>query len=447
MPDLLTLDLPHFLSLPRAAYSIGFTNRISIMIAFNSANVFYNGGYTVDYERVDSDMFTYFQSTHYSPHATYGHQPTPSTRPTHAGQGRATTTPMQERLTQFIRGTKRNKSDYPTFAKDSDYLHWSQRVRSTALTHGTIQVLNSTYVPDPNDQAEVDLFMHMNALMYSVLEECVKTDAGVEIVRSYQDIMDAQGAWAALGRRYLDSPAARLGVTRFTREIQDLRISNSHTGSIEAFITGFTQKVTDRDNMVPAYQRFSDSVKIEMLHDACYGHRDLLSVRTQIDCLQSTSGRILTYHEITQLYKVTAAPLDNEKFGSSSNRQSNLHDFHDNEGQSDYEDQRYDVNTSQSRTNKPFVKRAVRLPKKDTWHSLSPSDQKNWDTLLDQAKDLIIKSQATQASQARPRQTHHTETHDSSNVETDDNDTSDDKEDDVPSQQPVREQFATWKVI
>jgi hypothetical protein len=157
--------------------------------------------------------------------------------------------------------------------------------------------------------------MHMNAFMYSVLEECVKTDAGVEIVRSYQDIMDAQGAWAALGRRYLDSPAARLGVTRLTREIQDLRVSNSHTGSIEAFITDFTQKVTDRDNMVPAHQRFSDSVKIEMLHDACYGHRDLQSVRTQIDCLQLTSGRILTYHEITQLYKVTAAPLTTRNSG------------------------------------------------------------------------------------------------------------------------------------
>jgi hypothetical protein len=185
--------------------------------------------------------------------------------------------------------------------------------------------------------------------------------------------------------------------------------------------------------MVPAHQRFSDSVKIEMLHDACYGHRDLRSVRThQIDCLQLTSGRILTYHEITQLYKVTAAPLDNEKFGSSSNRHSNLHDFHDNEGQSDYEDQRYDVNTSQSCTIRPFVKRAVRLPK-DTWHSLSPSDQKNWDTLSDQAKDLIIKSQAAQTPQARPRQTHHTETHGSSNAETDDNDTSDDKEDNVPN--------------
>jgi hypothetical protein len=245
--------------------------------------------------------------------------------------------------------------------------------------------------------------------------------------------MDAQGAWAALGRRYLDSPAARLGVTWLTREIQDLRISNSHTGSIEAFITGFTQKVTDRDNMVPAHQRFSDSVKIEMLHhDACYGHRDLRSVRTQIDCLQLTSGRILTYHEITQLYKVTAAPLDNEKFGSSSNRQSNQHDFHDNDGQPDHEDPCYDVKTSQSRTNKPFVKRAVRLPK-DTWHSLSPSDQKNWDTLSDQAKDLIIKSQAAQASQARPRQAHHTETHDSSNIETDDNDAPDDKGDDVPN--------------
>jgi hypothetical protein len=259
---------------------------------------------------------------------------------------------MEERLNQFIRGTKRNKADYPTFTKDSDYLHWLQRVRSTALTHGTLQVLNPAYLPNVNDQAEVDLFTQMNAFMYSAFEECVKTeDAGIEIVRSYQNSMDAQGTWSALSRRYLDSPAARLGVTRLTREIQDMRIPNLHSSSIESFITSFTQKVTDRDNMVPAHQRFSDSVKIEMLHDACYGHRDLRSVRTQVDCLQMTNGRLLNYYEIMQLYKITAAPLDNEKFGSPSNRQTNMHGSHGQEEYPDTDDPRYDVYSSQSRNN------------------------------------------------------------------------------------------------
>jgi hypothetical protein len=125
IPDLFTLDLPQFFSLPRSGYSLGYMNRLSVVIAFNSANVFYNGGYTVDYERVDHDMFTYFQATHYNPNTTYGHQPTSNTRPAHAGHGRVPLSPMEERLNQFICGTKRSKSGYPTFAKDSDYLHWS----------------------------------------------------------------------------------------------------------------------------------------------------------------------------------------------------------------------------------------------------------------------------------------------------------------------------------
>jgi hypothetical protein len=59
MPDLFTLDLPaQFFGLPRTAYSLGSTNRLSVLVAFNSANVFYNGGHTVDYERVEQDMFT-----------------------------------------------------------------------------------------------------------------------------------------------------------------------------------------------------------------------------------------------------------------------------------------------------------------------------------------------------------------------------------------------------
>jgi hypothetical protein len=87
-------------------------------------------------------------------------------------------------------------------------------------------------------------------------------------------------------------------------------------------------------------------------------------------------GSLATYHEIMQLYKITTVPLDNEKFGSLSNRQS-MHDSQDQEDQSDAEGQPYaDIYSSQSRNNRPFVKRSARLPK-DTWHSLSPSDQKN----------------------------------------------------------------------
>jgi hypothetical protein len=76
-------------------------------------------------------------------------------------------------------------------------------VKSTALTHGTLLVLNPTYTPDPNGHAEVELFVQMNAFMYSVLEECVKTDAGMEIMQSYESTMDTQRAWSDLSHRYI----------------------------------------------------------------------------------------------------------------------------------------------------------------------------------------------------------------------------------------------------
>jgi hypothetical protein len=103
MPDLFTLDVSQFLSLPRVAYSLGYTNWLSVIIAFNSDNVFHNGGYTVDYKRVDRDMLTYFQATHYNPSMTYGHHPPPNTRPTHAGHGRVPFSPWKNDLiTSFV---------------------------------------------------------------------------------------------------------------------------------------------------------------------------------------------------------------------------------------------------------------------------------------------------------------------------------------------------------
>jgi hypothetical protein len=115
----------------------------------------------------------------------------------------------------------------------------------------------------------------MNAFMYSVLEECVKTDAGMEIIRSYESTMDAQRAWSDLNHCYINSAAARLATERLTRELQDLRLSNSYSGTLEGFISDFSQKLNDHDHMVPPAQRFSDSIKIEMLHNACYPHREL----------------------------------------------------------------------------------------------------------------------------------------------------------------------------
>jgi hypothetical protein len=183
-------------------------------------------------------MFTCYQGTYYTPGAPtampsmnrgyHHHGPSGGFGPT--GHHRHPQTPTEERLNNFIRGAKRNKSDYPSLSKDSEYLHWAQRVKSTALTHGTMSVLNPTYSPNPNNPAEVELFVQMNAFMYSVLEECVKTNAGMEIIRSYESTMDAQRAWSDLNHRYINSAAARLATERLTRELQVLRLSNSYSG-------------------------------------------------------------------------------------------------------------------------------------------------------------------------------------------------------------------------
>jgi hypothetical protein len=239
----------------------------------------------------------------------------------------------------------------------------------------------------------------------------------------------AQHAWSDLNHRYINSAAARLATERLTRELQDLRLSNSYSGTLEEFISDFSQKHNDHDNMVPPAQRFSDSIKIEKLHSACYPHRKLRTVRTQVNIAQLWSSRTLTYREVTELYKVTAAPVDSDRLGAATTRPGNVHDIQEHR---DYYDDSEDPESFQAnmhnRGSKPFVRKPGRLPK-DAWDSLSATDQRNWDTLSDAAKALVLSLQNRHTPS--PRQTNHTEVQD----DPQDNDTStgtDTQADDAP---------------
>jgi hypothetical protein len=137
-----------------------------------------------------------------------------------------------------------------------------------------------------------------------------------------------------------------------------LCLSNSYSGTLEGFISDFSQKLNDHDNMVPPAQRFTDPIKIEMLHNACYPHRELRAVRTQVNIAQLWAHRTIAYHEVAELYKVTAAPLDSERLGTTTTRSGNVHDV---QHQVDHFDDPDNPDSFQAnvhnRGNKPFVRK------------------------------------------------------------------------------------------
>jgi hypothetical protein len=98
----------------------------------------------------------------------------------------------------FDRGIKKDKDHYPEFKeeKNRDAFHCSVEV--TADTHGTSDVLDTTYVPPIGDNDAIGLFAHKNPFMYSVFEAKIKTDMGISIVRSHETDLNAQTVWCKL---------------------------------------------------------------------------------------------------------------------------------------------------------------------------------------------------------------------------------------------------------
>jgi hypothetical protein len=150
-----------------------------------------------------------------------------------------------------------------------------------------------------------------------------------------------------------------------------------------------------------------DPIKIKMLHNACYPHRELRTVRTQVNIAQLWAHRNLSYHEVAGLYKVTAAPVDSERLGTTTTRSGYVHDIQDQQGYFDEPEGQgpFHVNVH-NRGSKPFVRKPGRLPK-DVWDSLSATDQRNWDTLSDAAKALVVSMH--NRNPTPPRQAHHSD--------------------------------------
>jgi hypothetical protein len=88
----------------------------------------------------------------------------------------------------------------------------------------------------------------------------------------------------------------------------------------------------------------------------------------------------------------------------STTSKSESRDYYD-----DSEDQESFQANVHNRGSKPFVRKPGRLPK-DAWDSLSTTDQRNWDTLSDAAKALVLSLQNCNTTSSR--QTNHTEVHD-----------------------------------
>jgi hypothetical protein len=108
--------------------------------------------------------------------------------PAIAGNARPQATPTE----MFDRGIKKDKDHYPEFKEVKNWDAFRRSVEVTADTHGTSDIIDTTYVPPVGDNDAIGLFARKNRFMYSVFEAKIKTEMGISIVRCHETDRNAQ---------------------------------------------------------------------------------------------------------------------------------------------------------------------------------------------------------------------------------------------------------------
>ena len=87
---------------------------------------------------------------------------------------------------QFDRCIKKDKDHYSEFKDEKYWNNFRRGVETTADIHGTSNVLDGAFIPNPTDPQAVELFTAQKQFMYTVWESTLKTDMGMSIVRLHE---------------------------------------------------------------------------------------------------------------------------------------------------------------------------------------------------------------------------------------------------------------------
>jgi hypothetical protein len=153
-------------ALPAVLIPRGMIGRIMSAIAMFNDYSRQMGG-DVDLRSITSDDYDNYRTNYYNPMNPLGQRYVPGANPNVAR-------PTAAQL--FDRGIKKDKDHYMEFKDEKIFDKFRRNVESTAHTHGTHDVLDPAFVPDPNDPEAVGLFRSKQNFMYTVFEKILLTD-------------------------------------------------------------------------------------------------------------------------------------------------------------------------------------------------------------------------------------------------------------------------------
>ena len=210
------------------------------------------------------------------------------------------TYPPSSAAVNFDKGGRRSASDYEKFSSKEQWSKWQRSTIGTAYEHKCENVLNATYVPDPSDPDEVELFASQKRFMYSVFTKVLVESKATEILREYSNMDkpnfgDAQAIYADLCDYFEGGAQARVSAATLETQLTTLRLNKDWTKSVTSFVNKVAHLI--RDHKEATSDVHDDVYYIEKLNTTFSEHRDMAA---QIQTLE-TQDAMLTRRLGTQV--------------------------------------------------------------------------------------------------------------------------------------------------
>ena len=279
---------------------------------------------------------------------------------------------------------------FPILKSEDEFPQWLERLNTACNAVQLGEVCDMTYVP--SNWVEVESFVNKCKWGFWMLQQTVKTPAGINIIRNHLTDKDARMVIYELEQLHKISATADIRAGEILNDIVGLRMERTTRGGYEAFIIGFNKKMSDYNDVVRFNsQRLAEETMRAYLERAIAGVKGFSEItdRENDRIAEWGYGARFTYPVWLHLVKEKARTMDKQMSSqakAAARRGSvNLHQLLEalDVGDSDSSD------TDLLEVNAHRFLPGSRMDKA-TWDSLSQPAKEKWDTFSDEDKATIL---------------------------------------------------------
>ena len=416
--DLMMLTIPQDGTTPAYALPIAWKRQLIIVLAlFHHLSRL--KGKRIQAEKITRGVYQVFRMDLYNPHNPI----IPWTLP----DGKA-----QNELDNWNRSIKKSTSDFKEFKDPAYFLPYKEDFESTLYSLGLHHTIDPNYVPHNPDLYTAQCMWVMKACREKWLAPGAK-----KIVKNYRGNSNMPAMWTEFDDMYTKSMTAEMRAQQISTYMTSTRLHLLNwRGTQESFVLNFAEHA--RVYNLISEEPYTDKTQIQFLSAALAGTPNLANVLINHRSAAKAAGRdpTLKFDEYCALLVLAAQTYDGGnklRANPRATRSVNCTDFNfddddpEQESGLELEAHIHDADTpiedlivmqtESAARNQGFQTRRsgtsssgprpVRM-NKETWYSLTSSDQSTWDKISDDGKKKILEyaakryTNSTQGNRAAP---------------------------------------------